>query len=70
MGKLRVSLKPDNKVVELEVGEDGVTVAELLRRLGLSLESAVVVVGGRVLPEWERVKAGSEVLVIRAVSGG
>ena len=69
MARLRVRLMPENRVREVEV-EGPVRAAELLRLLGLPVEAAVVVVNGRVVPEWEEIKPDGEVLVIRAVSGG
>ncbi len=67
--RVKVRLKPEGKEVELTFDSEP-TVAELLRRLNLSAEAAVAVIGGRVVPEWERVRDGEEVTVIRAVSGG
>ena len=68
-GAVRVTVKPGNRVVEVSVDGE-ITVAELVERLGFSRESVVVVIDGKVAPEWARVKPGSEVLVLRAVSGG
>jgi sulfur carrier protein ThiS len=67
--RIRVELKPDGRRVELEF-ESEPTVADLLKRLGLSSEAAIAIVGGRVAPEWERIRGDQEVIVIRAVSGG
>ncbi len=66
---VRVVVKPDDRIVEL-YAEGPLTVRDIVRRLGFSLESVVVMVNGRVVGEWERVRPGSEVLVLRAVSSG
>lgn len=69
MVKVRVRLLPEDRVVEVEAGE-GVTVDRLLRVLGLSRESHIVLVDGKPIPESERVPPGSDVVVVRVVSGG
>ena len=60
---------------ELEPGEDGLTVATLLERLGIEQQRGVAVAAdGRVVPRsrWadEELAAGSEVEIIRATQGG
>ncbi len=65
---VRVRLLPENRVVSIDV--ERIRVEELLRRLGLSVESAVVVKNGRPLLDWEEISGDEEVTVIRAVSGG
>ena len=65
---IRVKLVPEGRVVEVEASE--MRVSELLKRLGYARESAVVLVGGRPVVEDEVVRAGSEVVVVRVLSGG
>lgn len=65
---VRVVLLPEGRVVEL--GKRKMRVDELLRELGLSVESAVVLRGDEPLFEWEVVGEDEEVRVMRAVSGG
>lgn len=65
---VKVVLMPDNRVVDL--GRRKFKVSELLRELGMSVESAVVLKSGRPLFEWDVVGEDDEVTVYRAVSGG
>jgi len=65
---VKVVLLPDNRVLEL--GKRKFKVSELLRELGMSTESAVVLRGGKPLFEWDVVGGDDEVTVYRAVSGG
>ncbi len=69
MGKVRVRMMPGGSVVEVKV--DGVvSVRELLRRLGLSIQGYVVTRCGEVLTEEDVVVAGDELEVYRVASGG
>ncbi|MCE4624889.1 MAG: small archaeal modifier protein 2 [Desulfurococcales archaeon] len=65
---VRVKLLPEGKVVEVDL-QEGDTVRDLLRALGLSSETHVVLVGGTPVPETEKIGAG-EVVVVRVLSGG
>ena len=65
---VRVKLLPEGKVVEVHLPERA-TVRDLLRALGLSSETHVVLVSGTPVPETERVGAG-EIVVVRVLSGG
>lgn len=67
--KLKVRLLPENKLVEVEV-EAGEKVSKLLERLGLTRESYIVLADGAPIPETERVPLGSDIVVLRVVSGG
>ena len=68
MARINVEVLPGRRrlVVELEKP----TVAELLRRLGLGRESAVVVQDGKPLLEDEELRDGDHVVVFIAASGG
>ncbi len=68
MVRVVAELLPDRRRVEVEL-EKG-TVAELLERLGLSREGAVVVRDGTPLVEEEVLRDEERVLVYRAASGG
>jgi len=59
---------PDRRVAEVEL-ERG-TVEELLSKLGMGREGAVVVRGGVPLVEEEVLRDGDRVVVYRAASGG
>jgi len=65
---IKVRIVPENK--EIEVHGDSRRVRELLKELGLSLEEAIVIKGGRVVLDDEVVKDGENVEVLLAVSGG
>ncbi|MCE4600877.1 MAG: hypothetical protein F7C38_04850 [Desulfurococcales archaeon] len=68
MARVRVRILPGNKVVSLEL-EGRVTGERILRELGLSRESYIVLVDGSPLPEDEEVE-GEEVVLVRVISGG
>jgi len=55
---------------ELEFPEKRMKVKELLKKLGLSPLSSLVVKNGEVVSEEETVEEGDEVRVINAISGG
>ena len=68
MARVTVELLPEKRVEEVELKAG--TVRELLHRLGMSVEDAVVVKDGRPLLEDEVLGDGDKVLVLRAASGG
>ncbi len=55
---------------EYEFPEKKLKAKELIRRLGLSPLSSLVVKNGEVIPEEDYVEEGDEVRVINAISGG
>ena len=65
---VKVKLLPEGKIVEVDLPESA-KVRDLLRSLGLSSESHVVLVNGMPVPESERIGSG-EVVVVRVLSGG
>lgn len=65
---IKVRIVPENR--EIEVHGNNKRVRELLKELGLSLEEAVVIKGGRVVLDDEVVKDGESIEVLLAVSGG
>lgn len=65
---IKVRIVPENR--EIEVHGDNKRVRELLKELGLSLEEAIVIKGGRVVLDDEVVKDGESIEVLLAVSGG
>lgn len=69
MPKVNVRLLPENKSIEVEVGE-GETIGDLLAKLGVSRESHIVLVDGSPVPETERIPQEGEIVVVRVVSGG
>ncbi len=69
MPKVNVRLLPENKNIEVEIGE-GETIGDLLSKLGVSRESHIVLVDGSPVPETERVPREGEIVVVRVVSGG
>ncbi len=66
---IEAKLVPEGRVVRVSA-ERPITVEELLRRVGLSPESAVVLRDGRPLVEADRVSPGEKVEVVRVLSGG
>ncbi len=68
MTRVSVEVLPGRRRLVVELEEP--TVAELLRRLGLGRESAVVVRDGRPLLEDEELRDGDHVVVFIAASGG
>ncbi|TCJ20488.1 sulfur carrier protein ThiS [Rubrobacter taiwanensis] len=58
----------------VELGEEGITVRELLAERGLPHESVAVAIGGEVVrrEEWDsrRIREGDEVEIVHAVAGG
>jgi len=64
---VRVKLIPDNKTLDVEPGS---TAGDVLRMLGFSTESGVVLVNGKPVPEDYRLREGDEVAVVRVLSGG
>ncbi|GAB6065001.1 MoaD/ThiS family protein [Aquifex pyrophilus] len=55
---------------EIEIPEKKIKARELLKRLGLSPLSSLVVKNGEVISEEEYVEEGDEVRVVNAISGG
>ncbi|HIC97085.1 MAG TPA: MoaD/ThiS family protein [Aquificaceae bacterium] len=55
---------------EIEFPEKELRAEELLRKLGLSPLSSLVIKNGEVIHEKERVREGDDVRVINAISGG
>lgn len=68
MVRVVAEVLPDRRVAEVEL-ERG-TVEELLSKLGMGREGAVVVRGGVPLVEEEVLRDGDRVVVYRAASGG
>jgi len=68
MVKVVAEVLPDRRLVEVELSQG--TVGELLEKLGLGREGAVVVREGVPLVEEEVLSDGERVLVYRAASGG
>ncbi len=59
----------DNSFVK-EVDVDGITVGELLKKLGLLVEEYVVVKNNQVVTEDDIVRDGDEIVLYPVVSGG
>jgi len=56
------------KVIVIQ--EKELTAGELLKRLGLSPASSLVIKNGEVVTERERIKEGDNIRVVNAISGG
>lgn len=56
------------KVITLK--EKEITAGELLKRLGLSPASSIVIKNGEVITEKEKVREGDNIRVVNAISGG
>ncbi len=67
---VRVRLVPEGRVLEVDVRGGMLRVREILERVGLNPEAAVVLRDGRPLTEDEAVKDGESVDVVRVLSGG
>jgi len=68
---VRVRLIPEGRVVEVDVGAGGrIRVKDLIERVGLNPEAAVVLRDGRPLTEDEVVSDRESVDVVRVLSGG
>ena len=65
---IKARLIPDNVIVEINA--DRIKGRDILSKLGLDPESAVVIADGRPIPEDDYVTSGSEVVVVRVLSGG
>ncbi|MEB3780084.1 MAG: hypothetical protein GSR85_07630 [Desulfurococcales archaeon] len=65
---IKVKLVPDNVMVEIDA--DRAKASHILSKLRLDPESAVVIVDGKPVPEDDYVEAGSNVVVVRVLSGG
>jgi sulfur carrier protein ThiS len=68
-GWIEVKLVPEGRTVRIEV-EAPIKVAELLRRVGMNPEVAVVIRNGAPLVETDTVNPGETVEVVRVLSGG
>lgn len=66
--RVRVKVLPGGKVEELEIGK-GSRVADMVRRLGLTVSGVVVLREGSPVPEDEAVEEG-EYTILLAASGG
>lgn len=55
------------RVVRLRRGS---TAIDLLKKLGINRETAVIRINGRISPEEERLKSGDTVEIMRVVTGG
>jgi sulfur carrier protein ThiS len=64
--KVRAKILPENKTMTVEAR----TVEELLKNLGLSRETHVVLVNGEPLPESAEIREDDDVVVVRVLSGG
>lgn len=66
--RVKARVIPEGKTLtaELETGR----VAELLQKLGFSLDDAVVVKNGKPLLEEEKLSDGDEIIVVRMATGG
>ena len=65
---LRVKILETNQLVELDV--EGITVRELLSKLGLAVSEHIVLKKGEVVTEDDVIEGGSEVVVFTVKSGG
>jgi len=65
---LRVKILETNQLVELDV--EGITVRELLSKLGLAVSEHIVLKNGEVVTEDDVIEGGSEVVVFTVKSGG
>lgn len=65
-----MSIKVIYRGKEYEFPEKKLKAKELIRRLGLSPLSSLVVKNGEVISEEEYVEEGDEVRVVNAISGG
>ncbi|MCM1452207.1 MAG: sulfur carrier protein ThiS [Clostridium sp.] len=67
-------MKAEINKKEIEIGAEGLTLAQLLREQGFTGIGQAAAVNNRVVPkaEWEnfKVKDGMKITVIRAVCGG
>ncbi len=66
---MHVTVAMRNERHELELADDA-TGTDLLERLGLTPEQAVLVVDGGPLPHPERLPDGASVKVVQVASGG
>lgn len=64
---VEVTLVPGNKKVVVKGGRSA---GALLKELGLSSRSHLVLKGGQLLTEDERVEEGDEITIVSAISGG
>ncbi len=69
MGRIVARLLPDGREVEVEA-EKPLKVSELLKRVGMTSESAVVIRDGSPLLETDYVSPGEKVDIVRVLSGG
>jgi sulfur carrier protein ThiS len=69
MGKVWVEVLPENRKLEVEISGK-MRILDLIRNLGFSIESAVVVKGNKVLTEDEFLLEDEKVTVYLASSGG
>ena len=65
---MRVKILETNQLVELDV--EGITVRELLSKLGLAVSEHIVLKNGEVVTEDDVIEGGSEVVVFTVKSGG
>jgi sulfur carrier protein len=65
---LRVKILETNQLVELDV--EGITVRELLSKLGLAVSEHIVLKNGEVVTEDDVIEGGSEVVVFTVKSNG
>lgn len=65
--KVKVILGKEEREVDVE---EGATVAEVLKALGINREEVVAKLGDAIVTEEEPLKEGSEIELIRVISGG
>ena len=63
-----LSVRLDNQVHEMDA--ERMAARAVIERLGLMVESTVVVRNGQVVSEEEMLRSGDEIEVIKAISGG
>lgn len=64
---INVTVVGDKEKKTIEGGLSGI---ELIKLLGLSLDSTIILRDGKPIPEDEIIEEGSEVTVIKSFSGG
>ena len=55
---------------EIELNEDRIIAGELLKKLGISIEEAVIVRNGEIITEDDEIKDGDTVEIFPVASGG
>ncbi len=65
-----MSIKVTYRGREVVIEEDKIKVKDLLRKMGLSPLSAIVVREDEILSEEDLVKSGERIRIVNAISGG